>query len=199
MRIWIAAVGTKPRAGFEELARMYLERMAPYLSGVEAPVFKSEEALWAAIEKERARTAPLVVLLDERGKAMGSEPFAAWLGQERDAGRQLAIFAVGPADGWQKQRIADSRQGTEGQRREIRQEAGSGKAVSRKIVSGGAARSRGGGEAGAGAMMTLSLGPMTMAHELARVVLCEQVYRALTILAGHPYHRGNRQPVAGSR
>ncbi len=51
---------------------MYLERMAPYLSqGVEAPVFKSEEALWAALEKERARTAPLVVLLDEGGKRWG--------------------------------------------------------------------------------------------------------------------------------
>jgi 23S rRNA (pseudouridine1915-N3)-methyltransferase len=30
---------------------------------------------------------------------------------------------------------------------------------------------------------------MTMAHELARVVLAEQIYRALTILSGHPYHR----------
>ncbi|MGA8438013.1 MAG: 23S rRNA (pseudouridine(1915)-N(3))-methyltransferase RlmH [Candidatus Sulfotelmatobacter sp.] len=36
-----------------------------------------------------------------------------------------------------------------------------------------------------------SMGTMTLAHELARVVLLEQVYRAFTILKGHPYHSGH--------
>jgi 23S rRNA (pseudouridine1915-N3)-methyltransferase len=154
MKLWIAAIGARPRDAFDGLAGLYLDRIAPLLPGsgkspVEAPVFRSEDLLWEAVERERARTAPLLVLLDEHGRQMPSENFAKWLGRERDQGRQLLIFAIGPADGWSQ----DSLQ----------------RAAER-----------------------LSLGPMTLAHELARVVLCEQIYRALTILAGHPYHRGSQ-------
>jgi 23S rRNA (pseudouridine1915-N3)-methyltransferase len=41
------------------------------------------------------------------------------------------------------------------------------------------------------AVLILGLGKMTLAHELARVVLLEQIYRAFTILKRHPYHLGH--------
>jgi 23S rRNA (pseudouridine1915-N3)-methyltransferase len=154
VKLSVAAIGSRPRPPFEALAQLYLDRMAELLPGsdkksVDAPLFRSEEALLATLDRERARTAPLLVLLDERGRSMTSEAFAQWFGRERDEGRQRIIFAIGPADGWSE---------------EARRRAG----------------------------LLFSLGPMTLAHELARIVLCEQIYRALTLLAGHPYHRGNR-------
>ncbi len=126
-------------------ASLYLERIQQY-EHAEAHDFTSEEALVAGVGKLRARTAPMLALLDFRGRAMSSEELAAWIGRQRDSGVQNLIFAVGPADGWSE-----------------------------------SARNQ--------ADLLLSLGPLTLAHELARVVLAEQVYRAFSILAGHPYHR----------
>jgi 23S rRNA (pseudouridine1915-N3)-methyltransferase len=153
MRVWIAALGSRAGEAYESLARTYMQRSGALLAAKEAVsdrLFRSEAAFWEAVEREKARTPPLVVLLDEQGRQLASEAFAAWLGRQRDEGKQLVIFALGPADGW-----------SEGSKKR--------------------------------AEMLLSLSAMTMAHELARVVICEQVYRALTILAGHPYHRGQHK------
>jgi 23S rRNA (pseudouridine1915-N3)-methyltransferase len=86
------------------------------------------------------------VLLDERGRALSSEDFAAILARWRDEGVREARFVLGAADGHSD-----------------------------------AAR--------AGADLLLAMGAMTWPHLLARAMLMEQLYRATTIVAGHPYHR----------
>jgi 23S rRNA (pseudouridine1915-N3)-methyltransferase len=87
-----------------------------------------------------------VVALDERGKGLSSEQFAADLRRRRDSGVAGVTFMLGGPDG-----------------------------------HGDAVRQR--------ATVMLSLGAMTLPHGLARVILAEQLYRAATLMAGHPYHR----------
>ncbi|TMM48163.1 23S rRNA (pseudouridine(1915)-N(3))-methyltransferase RlmH [Qipengyuania marisflavi] len=86
------------------------------------------------------------VLLDERGKDLSSEEFAAILGRWRDDGTRECRFVLGAADGHSR------------------------------------------AERGA-ADLLIAYGTATWPHLLARAMLAEQLYRATTILAGHPYHR----------
>jgi 23S rRNA (pseudouridine1915-N3)-methyltransferase len=151
MKLILAAISpTRSRAKSDAastLAADYLARAAQYIP-CEAQVHASEAALLVWMDRQAARTTPVLILLDSRGKQISSEGFAEQIGRLRDGGTQTLVLAIGPADGWSD-----------------------------------AARSR--------AEIILSLGAITMPHELARAVLAEQIYRALTILAGHPYHSGH--------
>jgi 23S rRNA (pseudouridine1915-N3)-methyltransferase len=129
------------------LAADYLARATRYLP-CESQTHASETALLTWLDRQSARTAPVLILLDSRGKQFSSGEIAAHLGRLRDSGTQSVVLAIGPADGWSA-----------------------------------AARDR--------ASLILSFGNITLPHELARAVLAEQIYRALTILAGHPYHSGH--------
>jgi 23S rRNA (pseudouridine1915-N3)-methyltransferase len=147
VKITVASVAVRARSErFDGLAAEYLERLQAYAEA-DAQVFKSSAALFEWAEKLKARTSPVLVLMDERGKQFTSVALSEWLRRQRDDGQQRLVFALGPADGWSD-----------------------------------AERARAG--------LLFSLSAMTLPHELARVVLSEQIYRAFTILAGHPYHHG---------
>ena len=161
MRLSIHAIGRLKQGPERELVGRYLERAAGTgkplaLTGFEtvefpesragsAPTRKGEEAkLLAASLIEGG----VVVALDERGKAMGSEAFAAQIGRWRDDGCAAAGFVIGGADGLDPAFVAR-------------------------------------------ADLVLSFSPLTWPHQLVRIMLAEQLYRATTILSGHPYHRGD--------
>jgi 23S rRNA (pseudouridine1915-N3)-methyltransferase len=80
-----------------------------------------------------------VVALDERGKDLGTRPFAALLNSE-------TAFVIGGPDGLPE---------------EVKSQAA----------------------------LVLRVSSFTLPHALAQVILMEQIYRAATVLTGHPYHR----------
>ena len=61
--------------------------------------------------------------------------------------------------------------------------------ASRRLASSSAARTGSIPAFRAEARIAIAFGAMTWPHQLARVLAAEQIYRAMTILTGHPYHR----------
>jgi 23S rRNA (pseudouridine1915-N3)-methyltransferase len=134
VRLLVLAVG-RLRPPFTDDVAHY-EKLLRRQARVELVEVADDEALERRIP-ERA----YVVLLDEGGRELSSEGFAAFLEERRQAGLDVVFVIGGPY-------------GTAVERRD----------------------------------RTLSLGPMTLPHQLARVVLLEQLFRAHKILAGEPYH-----------
>src|ERR1039458_4533675 len=100
MQITLAQIGSPPRSqdAYEGLVRDYLKRcIGVARCGTEA--FRNEDACFDWIGRQKARTEPIVMLLDGRGRQMSSEDLADWLGACRNAGTQHVVFAIGPADG----------------------------------------------------------------------------------------------------
>ncbi len=158
MRVTIAAVGRMKTGPERELLDRYVDRAAKQgrslgITRVElrevaesrAPRPDDRRAEEAAALLDGLGERVTVIALDERGRTMGSDAFAALLGERIAEGRDLAVL-IGGADG-----------------------------------HGEAVRGR--------ADLTLAFGAMTWPHQIVRILAAEQLYRATTILAGHPYHR----------
>ena len=101
MQIVLAHIGAKPssRDAFDQLAAMYMQRCSAFVQ-CEEQSFRSEDALFAWVDRQQRRSPAVIVLLDSRGRAMTSEAFAEWLGKQRDTSAQQMVFAIGPASGW---------------------------------------------------------------------------------------------------
>jgi 23S rRNA (pseudouridine1915-N3)-methyltransferase len=147
VKLRIAWIGRTKSAPIQSLTAEYLRRLSRF-AACDAQELLSENALLKLVEKSSARTQPVLVLLDSRGRQLDSQEIANFLEYHQSHDTQELLFAVGPADGW-----SDS------------------------------------SRAAAGTI--LSFGKITLPHELARVVLLEQLYRGFTILKGHPYHGGH--------
>lgn len=159
MRLTLAAVGRLKAGPERELVTRYAERIAGAGKAVGLSDLsfretdeskarrpedrKAEEArALKALVPEGART----IALDERGKSIGSEAFAAQIAAWRDGGTRDLCFFIGGADGLDPSLRAE-------------------------------------------AAIVLSFGALTLPHQLVRALVAEQIYRAVSILAGHPYHR----------
>ncbi len=157
MRVNVIAVG-RMRSGPEAaMVADYLARFDRTGRGLglgPAKVIEVEDrrdggrAAEAALLEAAIPRGAVLAALDERGRTMSSEHFAATLRKLADSGVRDLAFAIGGADG-----LTES------------------------------FRDR--------ADQLISFGTMVWPHMLVRVMLCEQLYRAASILAGAPYHRGD--------
>ncbi|QCK85650.1 23S rRNA (pseudouridine(1915)-N(3))-methyltransferase RlmH [Phreatobacter aquaticus] len=157
MRLLLVAVGRMKSGPETELADRYQDRAAKAgkslgFRSVDVVVLDESRSADSAQRKADEAAGILkvaagrIVALDERGKAIASDAFAARLGQWKDSGEDATTLVIGGPDGLDAT---------------IRDKAD----------------------------LVISFGAMTWPHQLVRVMALEQIYRAVTILSGHPYHR----------
>ena len=158
MRLAVIAVGRLKDGPERELCERYRERGVALGRGIglsgpdiveiaegrgRRPEERKREEAQAILTKAQPG---LIIALDERGRALGSEAFASRLASARDSGTGHASLIIGGADGLSE---------------EIRDKAD----------------------------ITLAFGALTIPHQIVRALVLEQLYRAMTIISGHPYHR----------
>ncbi len=145
MKWQIISVG-KPALPWAKMAMDDYTQRIRRVAQVEMVVLKQGTASQTAAKTLEASAGTWRIVLDERGRQMGSVDFAKWISKQELSGRKAVSLLIGGADGHGD---------------EVRQAADE----------------------------LWSLSAMTLQHELALVVLLEQLYRAFSIQRGEPYHR----------
>ena len=159
MKLLLVGVGRLKSGPERELVARYAERCAGGGRKIGLTAFDLRE-----IDESRARrpddrkaeeaqalraqlpAGARVICLDERGRTMDSEAFAARIGEWRDAAAPTCAVVIGGPDGLDPEFCTR-------------------------------------------ADLVLAFGALTWPHQLVRVLAAEQLFRAMTILSGHPYHR----------
>ncbi|MBK7598568.1 MAG: 23S rRNA (pseudouridine(1915)-N(3))-methyltransferase RlmH [Acidobacteria bacterium] len=154
MRLHLVWIGKTRDKNLAEVIEDYLERIRRFtavdVSELKDPPAAADEKrviaaqgakLIAALERD-----DYVILLDERGRELGSRELADLLDARQQSGVKRVAVVIG---------------GFAGVNEEVRKRAD----------------------------LTLALSRMTFTHEMARVIITEQIYRAYSLLAGLPYHK----------
>ncbi|MEO6056131.1 MAG: 23S rRNA (pseudouridine(1915)-N(3))-methyltransferase RlmH [Gemmatimonadales bacterium] len=119
------------------------------------------------IEVREAVRAPTV-------RARRAEEAARLLARRPDGARLVAVAREG--SGWSSEEVARRLERWMREARPVALAIGGSHGLAPEVLASASDR--------------WSLGPLTLPHELARVVVVEQLYRASTILRGQPYHKG---------
>ena len=158
LRVSLLCVGRLKAGAERDLAARYLERakLAGRSIGLAFELRELDESRARRPDDRKAEEARSIlaaaggsarlIVLDETGRHMSSDAFAAVVGAARDDGTSALALIVGGPDGLDPA-LRDA------------------------------------------ASVCLAFGAMTWPHQLVRIMASEQLYRAVTILSGHPYHR----------
>ena len=156
MRLQLLLVGKTKNVAYHQEIVEYHRRLNRYLTcdikeiKEEKPGRRETPAAFCRRQGPRLlgefkKTSGLKLLLDERGRSMGSRDFTLFLQRALQSGHQSLVFFCGGPFGYDPS---------------LREAADH----------------------------LISLSPMTFPHELARLLLFEQLYRAMTIINNEPYH-----------
>ena len=154
MVIDILAIGSPKNASLEALTQTYLKRLMRWrvvltyfdIKGVSDEGKRQQREGERLLEALDALKDKVVIVMDQRGKALSSADFSETLAGYEQRGLTRVVFLLGGAHGFIPEVVQRADQ-------------------------------------------SLSFGPATWPHLMARLMLTEQLYRAQQILTGHPYHQ----------